>query len=204
MIKKKLKNKHIDNFRRVILADDKMAEAEVTLRMAMALIEGKHVSSDVVVAIDGAQVKTLKTVHFPIVEFLASQGWQGMGNPGWQGRYENKNYSKAITVHSLPGEGDLVARIHSGLNLRMESKKGPLTRSKSSQEYRLIREAIGQLMTVKKAEPTDILAVLVPHSEKFSSLADQWRERPLMKKAGIHIVTIDRSNKIRGLESLGI
>jgi len=97
-----------------------------------------------------------------------------------------------------------VAQLKSGLTLRVESKKGPLSRSKSSKEYPLIREAIGQLMTIEKAEPNDILAVAVPHSEKFDKLASQWRERPLMKNVGIHIVTIDRSNTIRGLENVGI
>ena len=59
-------------------------------------------------------------------------------------------------------------------------------------------------MTIEKAEINDVLAVAVPYSEKFAALAAQWRDRPLMKNAGIHIVTIDRNNTIRGLENIGI
>ena len=184
---------------------DKMPEAEVTLRLAMAIIEKGHTDSSVVAAIDGAQVKTGVTVHFPIVEFLNGLGWFGDDQSDrWQCSYTNEKYSQEIVVHSSSGEGDLVAQLKNGRTLRVESKKGPLSRSKSSQEYPLIREAIGQLMTVEKADPNDILAVVVPHSEKFANLASQWRERPLIKNAGIHIVTIDRSNTVRGLEEFGI
>lgn len=73
-----------------------------------------------------------------------------------------------------------------------------------SKEYPLIREAIGQLMTVKNAAKTDILAVAVPKSSKFSDLALQWRERPLIKLSGIHIVTVVRNGELEGLESQGI
>lgn len=48
------------------------------------------------------------------------------------------------------------------------------------------------------------MAVAVPHSDKFSALATKWRQAPLMVNAGIHIVTIDRSGAIAGLEDVGI
>jgi hypothetical protein len=188
-----------------VLPEDKMPEAEVTLRLAIAIIEKGHAKSSVVAAIDGAQVKTGKKVHFPIVEFLNEEGWFGSDPTGrWQCTYKNEKHSQTIIVHSSAGEGDLVAELNNGYTLRVESKKGPLSRSKSSQEYPLIREAIGQLMTIKVAEAKDILAVAVPHSEKFADLAAQWRERPLMQSAGIHIVTVDRNSNIRGLEHVGI
>ena len=188
-----------------MLPEDKMPEAEVTLRFAIAIIEKGHAISSVLTAIDGAQVKTGSTVHFPIVEFLNEQGWFGNDKTDrWQCTYKNKKYSQSVVVHSSSGEGDLVAKLKNGLTLRVESKKGPLSRNKSSKEYPLIREAIGQLMTIEKADVNDVLAVAVPHSEKFADLAAQWRKRPLMKNAGIHIVTIDRDNTIRGLKDVGI
>ncbi|MCX5870024.1 MAG: hypothetical protein NTY00_05165 [Deltaproteobacteria bacterium] len=184
---------------------DKMPEAEVTLRLAMAIIEGGHTVNNVFVAIDGAQVKTRTKVHFPIVEFLNSLGWSSAEqNIRWQCSYQHTAYKSAIVVHSSSGEGDLVVELKSGRKLRVESKKGPLVRSKSSPEYPLIREAIGQLMTIKIAHPNDLLAVAVPHSEKFADLANQWRNRPLMKNADIHIITVRRDNSITGLENVGI
>jgi hypothetical protein len=182
-----------------------MPEAEVTLRLAMAIIEGGHTVKDIVVAIDGAQIKTGTQVHFPIVEFLNSFGWRSSEQSmRWQCSYQHTTYKSAIVVHSSSGEGDLVVELNNGRKLRVEAKKGPLIRSKSSQEYPLIREAIGQLMTIELAHPNDLLAVAVPHSEKFAELANQWRNRPLMKNAGIHIITVRRDNSITGLENVGI
>lgn len=188
-----------------MLPEDKMPEAEVTLRLAIALIEQGHAISTVESAIDGAQVKTGTTIHFPIVEFLNELGWYGNSeSERWQCIYSHKDYKQTINVHSSSGEGDLVAQLKNGAILRVESKKGPLIKNKSSKEYPLIREAIGQLLTIETVNKKDVLAVAVPHSDKFNSLATQWRERPLIKSTGINIVTIDRDNKIRGLDSVGI
>ena len=188
-----------------MLPVDKMPEAEVTLRLAMALIEKDHAVSDVRTAIDGAQIKTGETIHFPIVEFLNSHGWHGAEqSKRWQCIYRHPDYNCSIVVHSSTGEGDLVTELKSGHKLRVESKKGPLNRCKSSQEYPLIREAIGQLLTIEYASPRDLLAVAVPHSDKFASLAKQWRQRPLMLSAEIYIITVGRDNSITGLESVGI
>ncbi len=182
------------------LPETKMPEAEVTLRLAISLIEDGKTVAPISAAIDGAQVQIGKTVHFPILEFLNSMGWHGLTqDERWQCSYAKDGYASTIDVHSSSGEGDLVADLVNGRRLRVESKKGPLVRSKSSQEYPLIREAIGQLMTIERAAASDILAVAVPSSPKFEDLASQWRDRPLMKSARIRIATIDRQNVIRGL-----
>lgn len=188
-----------------MLPEDKMPEAEVTLRLAIFLIENRHTLGDVQTAIDGAQVKTGNTIHFPIVEFLNAHGWESQTQQErWQAKYSNKKYAASIIVHSSSGEGDLVVDLKSGQRLRVESKKGPLTRSKSSQEYPLIREAIGQLITVEHAEKSDLLAVAVPKSDKFDALAEEWRKRPLMRITGIHIITVGRDNSVSGLSDVGI
>jgi len=180
---------------------DKMSEAEVSLRIAFFLIEQRSTASDVKVAIDGAQIKTGLTVHFPIIDFLNSYGWTKISNEsGWQGVYANQQWHPHIQIHSLPGQGDIVATLQSGQTLRVESKKGSLLKSKSSQEYHLIHEALGQLLTIEKVNDKDILAVAVPYSDKFEVLAKRWREAPLIQKIGMHILTVDRKNKVNGLE----
>ncbi|BFM13628.1 hypothetical protein R50072_37810 [Simiduia litorea] len=188
-----------------MLPDDRMPEAEVTLRLAMFIIENAHTNEDVVCAIDGAQVQVRSKVIFPILEFLSSKGWCRPSDEGrWQCGYKNEDYEQKIIVHSSAGEGDLVSKLNNGYTLRVESKKGPLITKPGSQEYPLIREAIGQLMTVEHANDDDILAVAVPESEKFINLAIQWRKRPLMQQSGIHIVTVNRHNQITGLENVGM
>jgi hypothetical protein len=187
------------------LPEYKMPEAEVSLRLAFGLLARNLAVRRIEVAIDGAQVKTGNTVHFPLVEFLEDNGWCPVASPNtWQGAYSHPYHEVGIVIHSSPGKGDVVAYLSNGRTLRVESKKGPLIPSKSSQEYPLIREALGQLLTVEEAECTDILAVAVPSSDKFEALAEQWRSRPLMVHAGVHIATIDRENRIRGLEDVGV
>lgn len=188
-----------------MLPDDRMPEAEVTIRLVMFLIENSHTDEDVVCAIDGAQVKVGATIIFPIVEFLSSKGWS-VSNQGekWQCSYIHREYSRKIVIHSSAGEGDLVSNLNEGTTLRVESKKGPLKTRPGSQEYPLIREAIGQLMTTEHVDDNDLLAVAVPESPKFLDLAIQWRSRPLMKSAGILILTISRNDQVTGLEGVSI
>jgi hypothetical protein len=112
-----------------------MSEAEVSLRLAFYLVRNDLVTSDVAVAIDGAQVRTQDLVHFPIAEFLKESGCErGEQVEAWQGTYSFAAGRARIRIHSSPGQGDVVARLRSGHTLRAESKKGPLARSKSSQE----------------------------------------------------------------------
>lgn len=182
-----------------MLKGNKMTEAEVSLRLGFYLIEQRIAVSDVEVAIDGAQVQTMGKIHFPIVEFLKSKGWKKLSvHDEWQGFYEHFECEYKLKIHSSPGQGDVVARLKSGQTLRAESKKGPLSRSKSSQEYSLIRGALGQLLTVKEVVESDLFAVVVPSSHKFDELASRWREAPLIKRVGFFILTVNRCNEVKG------
>jgi len=184
-----------------MLPIDKMPETEVSIRIAFFLIQRGHTASDVSIAIDGAQIKTEQTVHFSIVDFLNFNGWTKVsGEKGWQGTYAHHQWKPHIQIHSHPSKGDIVAKLCSGYTLRVESKKGPLLKSKSSSEYRLIREALGQLLTVKVVGDKDILAVAVPHSDKFKDLAKRWRQAPLIQRSGIRILTVDRQNNVEGFD----
>jgi hypothetical protein len=148
-----------------------MTEAEVSLRVAFYYLENNLVISDVQVAIDGAQIKTANMVHFDIAKFLKDQGWnQNAGTQGWQGTYSKAGISNKLVIHSNPGMGDVIVNLNNGNILRVESKKGTLTRSRSSAEYRLLHEAIGQLMTIDKISDKDIFAVAVPNSDKMVQL----------------------------------
>jgi hypothetical protein len=177
-----------------------MSEAEVSLRLAFHLLDNGLAASDVDVAIDGAQIRTGGTVHFSIAEFLTQNACRpDTAFSSWQGIYCRADAKLRIRIHSNPGRGDVVARLSNGHTLRVESKKGPLGRSSSSPEYRLLREAIGQLMTVETAGDTDILAVAVPRSPKFTELTARWRRAPLIRRLGIRFLTVDRENSVEGL-----
>ena len=179
------------------LDSQKMTEAEVSLRLAIYFAEHADISGDISVAIDGANVQVGQNVVFPLLDFMIGYEWVRESGTGWRGIYR-KNGCAPIEIHSTPGKGDVVAKLQ-GKTYRIESKKGPLLRSKSSQEYPLIREAIGQLMTVEEVDDNDTLCVAVPDSQKFRQLAAKWRDAPLIKRFGIKILLVDRGNNISGL-----
>jgi hypothetical protein len=177
-----------------------MSETEVSLRVALHLLDRDLVPSDVDVAIDGAQVKIDDTITFDIGDFVAQNACTPAGDlRSWQGLYCRAGASFRVRIHSNPGRGDVVAQLRTGHTLGVESKKGPLARSSSSVEYRLLREAIGQLMTVEEAGDRDILAVAVPRSAKFTELTTRWRSAPLVQRLGIRLLTVDRENRVEGL-----
>jgi hypothetical protein len=78
---------------------------------------------------------------------------------GWRGTYRHKPSDGRMTVHSAAGQRDIVAELRNGRRFRAECKKGSLSPSKSSKEYPLLREALGQLLTMEAVGPSDILAV---------------------------------------------
>jgi hypothetical protein len=176
----------------------KMSEAEVSLRLAEFLALPSRAVETVEVAIDGAQVEVGNTLVFPLLRFMNDHGWELFEGDKWRGRYSQNGF-RDILVHSSPGRGDVVAKLPSGKTIRVESKKGTLQRSKGSQEYPLLREALGQLLTVPDVSDNDILGVAVPDSDKFKELASRWRKAPLIKRCGIKIILVSRDGSISGI-----
>lgn len=173
-----------------------MPEAEVSLRLALFLLRNRFVSGDVRVAIDGAQVRIGARVIFDIDAFLASRCCAHEG-AGWQGSYHVDGTPHRLIVHSTSGEGDVVAKLSDGTQLLVECKRGPVTPSKSSAEYPILREAIGQIMTNAPGSGERI-AVAVPHYGRFVDLAAKWRKSPLVRQAGISLLTVSRDDEVFG------
>lgn len=177
---------------------DRMSEAEVSLRLAIDLLSRRMAVQVVSVAIDGAQVQTGQTVRFPMRDFMATLGWAGDAQDRCQTTYRHRDHSAAIEIHSRPGLGDVVATLSDGIPFIAEAKKGPLARSKSSAEFPLLREALGQLLTIDELPENAMLAVAVPHSPKFVELASRWRKAPLVRRVGIHILTVSQDGSVAG------
>jgi hypothetical protein len=176
-----------------------MPEPEVSLRLAINLIESGHTDQEVVVSLDGAHLKTGSTVHFDLVEFLAALGWhRAEGESKWQTKYRRNQQEPSIRINSQSGCGDVVASLKNGRTFLAECKKGPLARSKSSEEYPLMREALGQLLTLESVAANPVLAIAVPHGERFIELAARWRKAPLVQRAEINILTVCQGGKVYG------
>lgn len=179
---------------------ERMPEAETSLRVAFHLLESR-LAEKVEVAIDGAQIKTMDQVHFNIGAFLMDAHCAHVApKDGWRGAYLHAPSGGYLNIHSKSGQGDVVATLKNDRKLRVEAKKGTLERSKSSQELPLLREALGQLLTIKEVGPLDLLAVAVPESPRFSRLAACWRDAPLVKRVGFQILTVSREHGVQGLD----
>ena len=176
-----------------------MSEAEVSLRLALHLVTAGLAQSRVVVALDGAQVRIGDVEHFGVASFLSSLGWnQVEGATHWRCTYRPTQGTGEIEIHSRSGCGDVTCTLANGVALIVESKKGTLSNSKSSSEYPLIREALGQLLTLETVPTRAFLAIAVPHSPKFVALAERWRVAPLIAQAGIRILTVARNGAVGG------
>ena len=181
------------------LPDDRMAEAEVSLRFAFHLLALPATTGLATVAIDGAQVRVHGQEVFPISSFLVAHGWEmaeQRGKNDWQGRYANGDQTLLVTATS--GIGDVVSEV-GGRRVLAESKKGNLVRRKGSPEYPLVREAIGQLMTTGHVETNDTLVVALPQSETFRTLTSRWRTCPLIQEAEISFALVGRDGSVEGL-----
>jgi len=181
------------------LPQDRMPEAEVSLRLAFHLLRQPGSAGEASVALDGAQVHVHGKQVFPVEDFLADQGWKQtfqQGRNPWQGAYE-RNGARLI-VHASSGVGDVVAHV-GRRRIVVEAKKGPLVRKPGSQERPVLHEAIGQLLTIESLQPNDVLAAAVPFTEPFAALVERWRRAPLLVQSGIKLVMVGRDGSVTGL-----
>jgi hypothetical protein len=182
------------------LPQDRMPEAEVSLRLAFDLLSLPDAQGTAEVAVDGAQIRVHGDEVFPISAFLISMGWRQVrqvGKNDWQGWYQRSG--QRLWIHSRSGVGDVVAQV-GAKRVRAECKGGPLIKKPGSKEYPRLRGALGQVVTVEEVEPNDVLTVAVPHTPQFLKLADRWREAPLVRRVGIQILLVDRDGTVKGLE----
>jgi hypothetical protein len=183
------------------LPDDRMPEAEVALRLAEFILSLPGSGAMASVAIDGASIKVGDAVIFDIGRFMAGTGWEQIKEPqvgrnAWTGTY--RHGEKTIRVHSRPGEGDVVATVD-GRRIVAECKKGPLARKPGSPEYPLLTTALGQALLFE-VSTDDIVFAAVPDTPAFRKLAEVWRERPLVRQAGLRIALVAHDGAVSGLD----
>lgn len=63
-----------------------------------------------------------------------------------------------------------------------------------------MREALGQLLTLEQVPENVVLAIAVPHGDRFIKLAERWRKAPLIVRCGILIVTVACDGSGHGLD----
>jgi hypothetical protein len=178
-----------------------MSEAEVALHLATFILSLPHSGAMASVAIDRASIKIGDAIVFDIGRFMARTGWEPIKEPQFGRNARICSYrrnDKTIRVHSRPGEGDVVATID-GRRIVARCKRGTLIRKPGSPESALLTAALGQALLFD-VSPGDIVVAAVPETPAFRRLAEAWRERPLVKKAGIRIALVARNGTVAGLE----
>lgn len=173
-----------------------MTEAEVILRLAMYYIKNGLAKENIKVSIDGAHVKTGNTVHFDIFSFLNDVGFRKFDNAPerWQGEYSLEGSDYHIIISSTPGIGDVNVKLIDGRVVYAECKKGK--NDKRGQEYPLMREAIGQLMTGCDFTDGVIPMVAVPYTDKSKELAERWSRLTQIKNLGIKFALIHENGMV--------
>ena len=173
-----------------------MTEPEVSLRLAMYYIKNQLTEQDVKVSIDGAHIKTGSILNFDIKRFLSENHCVKTDEDSdrWQGRYCIRGQSADLILDSIPGYGDVQILLQDGKTLFVESKKSK--QGKSGQEYPLMREAIGQLMTSCFLDKNTIPAVAVPYTKKSLELAERWSKLEQIQKVGIRFILVQESGNI--------
>lgn len=174
-----------------------MPEAEVIIRTALYFIRNHITEGPVKISIDGAHIKTGDTVHFKIKDFLKENGCvKTDGNEvRWQGTYKINEYNPSLEIVSRSGEGDVVIPLASGKRLLIEAKKGGGD-MKGNQEYPLMREAIGQVLTNGNYDQNTILGVAVPCTEKSRELADRWSKYELIRRCEITFLLVESDGNV--------
>ena len=173
-----------------------MKEAEVSIRVALYYICNNNTKENVQISIDGAHIKTKDTVNFDIFTFLKESGCKKLdeNNARWQGLYEVHGYEPKIEISSQPGIGDVNVILTDGYVLHIESKRGSY--KKGNDEYKLMREAIGQLMTTQYDGDNVIPVVAVPYSAKSYELAERWSRYRKIQDANIHFMLVHENGDI--------
>jgi hypothetical protein len=178
-----------------------MPEAEVALRLAEFILSLPTSGAMASVAIDGAGIKVGDGVIFDIGRFMASTGWQPIKEAqvrqnAWTGAYRRDD--KTIRVHSRPGEGDVVATVE-GRRIIAECTKGPLVHKPGRVEHSLLTTALGQTLAFEVLAD-DIVVAAVPDTPVFRKLAETWRRRPLVRRAGILVALVARDGAVSGID----
>lgn len=176
---------------------EKMNEAEVSLYIANYYLKNNLTNEKVFVSIDGAHIKTGETIHFDIKQFLKNLGFIKIDTDleRWQGEYKLSDELPKLIIHSKPGTGDVNIKTKDGKELYIESKKGS-SANKSGQEYSLMREAIGQLVTCREMNKNVIPVVAVPYSSKSYELACKWSAYTQIKLLGIMFMLVHEDGNI--------
>jgi hypothetical protein len=174
---------------------DRMPEAEVTLRLAFWLISAEGSGQDVKIAIDGACVQIEDVTIFEIARFLQESGWKMMNQSGknpWQGRYSHEQCTHSLQIQ--PKTGPDIQLLWGGKVLRVESKGG--TFADKGRHRAIVAAGIGQVLTLNDIPESEERWVAVPYSERFKTVCESLVHSKFLKNIGVKFALPKRSGEV--------
>lgn len=193
------KREMLDPDPKVWLAAHRMTQTEVSLRLARWLLDHHLVATEVSVALTGYELTRRDKPRFPVERYLAERGLR-RADPGgeWRGAYSLDAVPFALRLHDDPREGDVVATLATGRRFVAHVSAGLLEPTRSPAEHKLLRGALARALTFEGSLPGDCPAAVVPRSSRFRKLAARWRATDGVRRAGIHILCVDRAGTVEG------
>jgi hypothetical protein len=184
----------------VWLRSEQMTQTEVCLRLARHLLSSRIAAADVRVSLTGHELSRRRTIHFPVIRFLRERGITRVGQSSdWRGEYTLHGSAHTLHLEAAPETPDLVTMLECGRRLVVHASRGLLRESRSSGDHKVLRSMLGLAMTFDDCSANDVIAVAVPRSQRFRALASKFRELPLVRAAGLLVVTVDRAGCVEGL-----
>ncbi len=172
-----------------------MKEPEVSLRIAIYHIINNLTDENVLISLDGAHIRIKGELQFDVLSFMKENNFEKIDDKErWQGEYVNPKWKQKIIISSKSGIGDVDIILKDRRKLFVESKKG--SDKSGNPEYKLMREAVGQLLTNENVDDNTIPAVAVPCYDKTKQLAEKWCKYKRIIQAGIKFILVDGEGKL--------
>jgi hypothetical protein len=177
-----------------------MTRTEVALRLARWLLTSHLAQANVAVFLSGHELTRRGTPVFPVQRFLTERGCTrvGSGKDDWRGEYLMKGVPHALALEPSGDGPDVVAPLGSDRRLVVHATRGTISPTRSPGEHKLLRGAMGRAVSFEEHCAGDVAVVAVPRSLRFRALASRWRESALVLRAGLLILTVDRTGYVEG------
>ena len=185
----------------VWLAQTRMSQTEVGLRLGRFLLESPIIDSNVVVPLSGYELTRTERPQFPVTRYLTERlGFAPKVNRPykWRGHYSLPGVERRLVVTFDVHGGHVSARLTTGNRLIIFVSAGPTASRRGSSEHRMLHAAIGRAVVWEGARPTDHIAVCVPRSGGFRKAIAEFRRADLVQRLGLLLLTVDRHTGVVG------
>jgi hypothetical protein len=189
----------------VWLAQHRMSQTEVGLRVGAFLLSSGLATTTVVVLLAGYEMTRRERPQFPARRFLTDR--LGLTTDiadasGWRGTYYMKGRPHPLSLDWDKHAGHVATFLPSGQRLVVFVTAGLLRESRSPAEHTRFWRVLGRAIASPLTDATDLLAVCVPRSERYRKLAAEFRQAEGIVRSRLSVLTVDRTGYVDGLQSV--